>query len=164
MKWGSVSGILRRTRWSESYCARPMWARCVPRIGNPSSHQGSRDLYAIHNAACNVLLLDQGSKSETRCGRSVERPTSNGLKQQCRGEGDLLALKALIVAHHGELVFRSINVALTFFYSLRYIRTGSFPTSSADLSQNEYIEEHIKRHGRRLDHFEKKFVSRYLFL
>lgn len=25
--------------------------------------------------------------------------------------------------------------------------------------QNEYIEEHIKRHGRRLDYYERKYVS-----
>lgn len=25
-------------------------------------------------------------------------------------------------------------------------------------SQNEYIEEHIKRHGRRMDHEERKYV------
>jgi len=27
--------------------------------------------------------------------------------------------------------------------------------------QNEYIEEHIKRHGRRLDHFERRSVEIY---
>ncbi|KAL1718927.1 ribosomal protein S8e-domain-containing protein [Schizophyllum commune] len=42
------------------------------------------------------------------------------------------------------------------FYSLRYSLTQRSGGGELIFAQNEYIEEHIKRHGRRLDYFEKK--------
>ncbi|KAL1677330.1 ribosomal protein S8e-domain-containing protein [Schizophyllum commune] len=42
------------------------------------------------------------------------------------------------------------------FYSLRYGSTQRSGGGELIFAQNEYIEEHIKRHGRRLDYFEKK--------
>lgn len=51
------------------------------------------------------------------------------------------------------------NPVLIKFNSLRYDLCTCISSSGLSKHQNEYIEEHIKRHGRPLDYYERKYAS-----